>query len=110
MFRRACWIGRCEWQLILREPAWPIAFTLMPLGLITVLNGAFSKWLRFNVGLHNASGAELSVGGQTALFSIMLLANFGKFLYRDCSTGVWDRTRASFASPFEILIGKLGAT
>lgn len=110
MLRRIMMIGRCELRLMTREPAWPIAFTLMPLGLITVLNGAFSKWLRSRGILPNATGAELSVGGQTALFSIMLLANFGLFLYRDYSTGVWDRTRGSLASPFEILAGKLGAT
>jgi len=95
---------------MLREPAWPLAFTFMPLGLIAVMNAAFSKWLRYNDGLPDATGAELSVGGQSAVFSIMLLANFGLFFYRDHSTGVWDRTRASFASPVEIVTGKLSAT
>ena len=110
MWRRIGHIAACELRLMAREPAWPIAFTLMPLGLITVLNGAFSTWLRVRGSLPEATGGELSVGGQSALFSIMLLSNFGLFLYRDYSTGVWDRTRASLASPAEILTGKLGAT
>lgn len=110
MWRRVGRIAATEVRLMAREPAWPIAFTLMPLGLITVLNGAFAKWLVVKVGMPAATGAELSVGGQSALFSIMLLSNFGLFLYRDYSTGVWDRTRASLASPAEILVGKLGAT
>lgn len=93
-----------------REPAWLVAFTLMPLGLIVVLKGAFSTWLVAREGVVGASGAELAVGGQAALFNIMLLANFGLFLYRDYSTGVWDRLRSSFASPAEVLTGKLMAT
>jgi len=110
MLRRVAEIARTEGRLMLREPAWPIAFTLMPLGLMVVLNGAFEKWLRVKESVPHATGAELSVGGQSALFSIMLLANFGLFLYRDFSTGVWDRTRASFATPAEIMGGKLTAT
>lgn len=110
MLRRVVLIARTEGLLMVREPAWPIAFTLMPLGLMVVLNGAFAKWLARFDGVVNPTGAELSVGGQSALFSIMLLANFGLFLYRDFSTGVWDRTRASFASPREIMGGKLAAT
>jgi len=110
MLRRVAELARTEGRLMLREPAWPIAFTLMPLGLMVVLNGAFAKWLRLKDGVRGATGAELSVGGQSALFSIMLLANFGLFLYRDFSTGVWDRTRATFATPGEIMGGKLTAT
>jgi ABC-type multidrug transport system permease subunit len=114
MFRRTVLISVNEFRLIAREPAWPIAFTLMPLALMVVLNGAFSRWLiavgGWDLRQGRPSGAELSVGGQTALFSIMLLANFGLFLYRDYSTGVWDRMRATYAAPREILGGKLAAT
>jgi ABC-type multidrug transport system permease subunit len=103
-------IAGTEARLMLREPAWLIAFTLMPLGLIVVLKGAFGIWLVGRMGVTDATGAELAVGGQAALFNIMLLANFGLFLYRDYSTGVWDRLRSSFAGPAEVLGGKLSAT
>jgi ABC-2 type transport system permease protein len=103
-------IAGTELRLMGREPAWLVAFTLMPLGLIVVLEGAFGTWLVARMGVAGASGAELAVGGQAALFNIMLLANFGLFLYRDYSTGVWDRLRSSFASPVEVLGGKLAAT
>ena len=110
MLRRILVIAQTELRLIVREPAWPAALTLMPLGLITVLNAAFSKWIRVNMEVPNATGSELSVAGQAALFNIMMLANFGLFLYRDHSTGVWDRVRAGLATPGEVISGKLLAT
>ena len=110
MLRRILVIAQTELRLIVREPAWPAAFTLMPLGLITVLNAAFSKWIRVNMEVPNATGSELSVAGQAALFNIMMLANFGLILYRDHSTGVWDRVRAGLATPGEVISGKLLAT
>ena len=69
MLRRVVLIARTEGLLMVREPAWPIAFTLMPLGLMVVLNGAFAKWLARFDGVVNPTGAELSVGGQSALFT-----------------------------------------
>lgn len=95
------------------------AYTAMPLALVAIVNRAFLSALQnldslradeLQLKLALGTGAEVSVGGVSAVFSIVLLANFGLFFYRDHSTGVWDRTRATFATPFEIMSGKLAAT
>lgn len=101
-----------ELRLVSREPSMVIAYSVMPVALIAVVNQAFGVAVTqyTDVDVPYSLGTSVSVGGIAGVFSIILLANFGLFFYRDHSTGVWDRTRATFASPAEIMGGKLTAT
>lgn len=113
-------VASCELRLVAREPAMLVAYTVMPLALVAVVNNAFRNALLqldslrldpvIRTKLVGGTGAEVSVGGISAVFSIILLANFGLFFYRDHSTGVWNRCRSTYSRPLEIMSGKMAAT
>jgi ABC-2 type transport system permease protein len=97
---------RHNWTLLLADPAPIVLTTLMPLVMMTFLQGTGRAVLRA-AGYSNASGAELVVPGMAVMFAFFGVGYIGTAFFSEHGWGTWDRLRASRASTMEIVLGKI---
>lgn len=93
-------------RLAAADPGPAVAMTIMPLFMITFLQGMGRAALEAD-GRTDVSGAEQVVPGMAVLFSLFGVVYLGIAFYQEHGWGTWERLRMSPASTTEILIGKL---
>ena len=104
--KRTMAIVRHNTELLLADPAPIIITTLMPLILMTFLQGMGQSVLS-SEGFTGATGAEHTVPGMAVLFSLFGVIYLGMAFFQEHGWGTWDRLRSSPAGSMEILIGKM---
>jgi len=97
---------RHNWALLLADPAPIVLTTLMPIVLMTFLEGTSRAVLR-GAGYADASGAELVVPGMSVMFAFFGVGYIGTAFFSEHGWGTWDRLRASRATTLEIVLGKI---
>lgn len=99
-------IGRHHLRVLRRDPMPVTILVGMPLAVMAFIQPA----LRFFVtaeGYPDATGAEQAVPGMAVLFAFFLPAFVGFGIFHEHGWGTWDRLRASPASSWQIIIGKV---
>jgi len=94
---------------IMRHDHFPIVLLfVMPLVGMIFMKSAFRATV---VAEHipDANGAEQAVPGMAVTFGFALVSYVGLGFFREHAWGTWERLRASPASTFEIVIGKMTA-
>jgi ABC-2 type transport system permease protein len=97
---------RQNWALLMADPAPIVLITLMPIVMMTFLQGTGRAVLR-GAGFPDASGAELVVPGMTVMFAFFGVGYIGTAFSSEHGWGTWDRLRASRATTMEIVLGKI---
>jgi ABC-2 type transport system permease protein len=97
---------RQNWSLLMADPAPIVLLTLMPLVMMTFMQGTGQAVLR-SAGYPDATGAELVVPGMAVMFAFFGVGFIGTAFFCEHGWGTWDRLRASRASTLEIMIGKI---
>lgn len=104
--RRSLAVAWCGMRLLASDPAPMLVTVLMPIVMIAFLMPSARAQLRA-AGFAQASGAEQLVPGLAVMFAFMSTTLVGTLFYREHAWGTWDRLRASSASTFELVIGKV---
>ena len=97
---------RHNWALLMADPAPILLTTLMPIVLMTFLQGTGRAVLRA-AGYPDASGAELVVPGMAVMFAFFGVGYIGTAFFSEHGWGTWDRLRSSRATTMEIVLGKI---
>ena len=97
---------RHNWALLMADPAPIVLTTLMPIVLMTFLQGTSRAVLR-GAGYPDASGAELVVPGMAVMFAFFGVGYIGTAFFSEHGWGTWDRLRASRATTIGIVLGKI---
>lgn len=105
-WRRSAAVVRHDLRVLRADPVFLIVFTLMPLVVMAFVKPGFRGALVAN-GVSDATGAEQAVPGMAVLFALFLVGNVGFGVFREHGWNTWERLRASFASPAEIMAGKV---
>lgn len=100
-------IWRHEFRIIGRQLPVLIGAVVMPLVVMVFLQPTFRLALR-QAGYPDANGAEQAVPGVAVMFSFFLVGIVALTFLREHGFGTWDRLRASAASPWQLILGKLG--
>ncbi|HMC52517.1 MAG TPA: ABC transporter permease [Acidimicrobiales bacterium] len=103
---RSAAVARHELRLLRRDPVFLLTFTLMPLIVMAFIKPAFRYLIAAQLG-PGANGAEQAVPGVAVMFSMFLVGNVGFGFFREYGWGTWERVRASWASPVEVMVGKV---
>ena len=104
-WRRSSAVALQDLRILRREPVPLLVFILMPFTVMAFNQAPFRLILRAQ-GFSTANGAEQAVPGIAVLFAFFLTANVGLGIFREHGWGTWERLRASWATPAEILLGK----
>ena len=103
--RRSLAVARHDLRLLLRDPAPLILLIAMPVVLMAFLRPAFESSL-VAAGYDDANGAEQAVPGVTVMFAFFLVGTVGFGFFREHGWNTWERIRASWARPSEVMAGK----
>lgn len=103
---RSLAVARTGVKLLLADPAPIIVTVLMPLLFSAFLLASARAQLRL-AGVAHATGGEQLVPGMAVLFAFLGSALVGTLFFREHAWGTWDRLRASPASTWDIVIGKV---
>lgn len=103
---RSAAIARHELRLLRADPFYLVVFTTMPLVVMAFVKPSFRYALAAQ-GHPDANGAEQAVPGMAVMFTLFLLGNVGFAFYREHGWRTWERLRASWARPAEIMTGKV---
>ena len=99
-------IARNELRILRRDPTFVLIMLGMPLIVMAFTKPAFRAALIAD-GVPGANGAEQAVPGAAVLFGLFLVGNIGFTMFREHGWNTWERLRASWARPSEILAGKV---
>jgi len=102
---RSAAVARHELRLLRRDPVFLLTFTLMPLIVMAFIKPAFRYLIAPQQGI-SVNGSEQAVPGVAVMFSMFLVGNVGFGFFREYGWGTWERVRASWASPAEVMVGK----
>lgn len=106
-------VVRHEVRVFRRDPVFFVVFTTMPLIVMAFIKPAFrAALLAGSVGgpgshAGGLNGAEQAVPGVAVMFSLFLVGNVGFSFFREYGWKTWDRLRASWATPAEVMVGKV---
>ncbi|TML40984.1 MAG: ABC transporter permease [Actinobacteria bacterium] len=101
---RSAAVARHELRLIRRDPVYLLTFIFMPLIVMAFIKPVFRYMVAPNIS--GVNGSEQAVPGVTVMFSMFLVGSVGFGFFREYGWGTWERVRASWASPAEIMVGK----
>jgi ABC-2 type transport system permease protein len=104
--RRSAALARHEFRVLRTDPSTPIFLILMPLLMMAFMKPLFRLAL-VGEGVAGANGSEQAVPGLAVMFAAFFVGFIGFSFFRDHGWGMWERLRASSASSFEIMIGKV---
>jgi len=104
-WRRSWVIVRQDARLLRSDPAFTIIFLVMPIVTMAFMKPAFRAAL-VAAGARGANGSEQAVPGMAVMFGFFLVGNVGFGVFREHGWHTWERLRASWARPGEILLGK----
>lgn len=100
-------VARHEVSLLRSEIIPVLLYFLMPLAILSFIQGAFTLFLEFTDPTVPASGASLAAPGQATMFGFMSLAMLGHFFLGECGWGTWNRVRSLGVRPRQIMAGKM---
>lgn len=108
---RSLALASLDLQILRRDPAFLIIFTVMPLFFMAfnrdVIGAALLATGEVPAGVDPAeAGARFLVPGSTVLFTGFLVGNIGFGVFREHGWGTWERLRASVLTPMELMVGK----
>lgn len=104
--RRLTAVARHQCMLMAGDPGPLIAFTVMPMVLVSVIRPMMVLLSRFVPG-ELADGTGQATAGMAIMFSLFVLKLVGASLLEERMTWhTWDRVRSSPARLSEILVGK----
>ena len=104
-FRRSLAVARHEFRVLRRDLAFFVMFLAMPLLLMAFLTPS-SKAIYQVRGGDASQGVAQAVPGISVFFSLFLMNNVAVIFFREHSWNTWERLRASWARPAEIMLGK----
>jgi ABC-2 type transport system permease protein len=104
-WRRSWVIVRQDARLLRSDPAFTLIFLIMPIIVMAFMKPAFRAALVF-AGARGANGAEQAVPGTAVMFGFFLVGNVGFGVFREHGWNTWERLRASWARPADIMLGK----
>jgi ABC-2 type transport system permease protein len=106
VFGRSLAIARQDWRVLRRDPFPVIVLVVLPLLLIPFLKPAFR--LAF-VAEHvrDTAGVEQAVPAMDVTFAFFLVGISSMAFFREHAWRTWDRLRASPATTYEIIVGKI---
>jgi ABC-2 type transport system permease protein len=90
--RRILAVVRNDLRILRSDPVFLVVMIGMPLVVMAFIEPVFS--------------AEQVVPGMTVMFSLFLVGNLGFAVFREHGWNTWERLRASWASPAEVMVGK----
>lgn len=90
--RRILAVVRNDLRILRSDPVFLMIMIAMPLVVMAFIEPVFS--------------AEQVVPGMTVMFSLFLVGNLGFAVFREHGWNTWERLRASWASPAEVMLGK----
>lgn len=103
-------LARLDLQILRRDPAFLVVFTVMPLLFMAfnrdVIGAALLLTGDAGATELSAAGAQFLVPGATVLFTGFLVGNIGFGVFREHGWGTWERLRASVLTPTELMLGK----
>lgn len=105
-YRASFAISRNEIRILRRDFELPIFMLGMPVLMMAFLKPVFAQALRSS-GFENANGTEQVVPGMAVLFASFFAGYVGYAFIREHVHRTWDRLRASTATPFDIMMGKV---
>jgi ABC-2 type transport system permease protein len=103
---RSAAIARHELRILRSDPVFFIIFTAMPLVVMAFVKPSF-RFALVAQGHPGVNGAEQAVPGMTVMFALFLMGNVGFSFFREHGWGTWERLRASWATPSQIMAGKM---
>ena len=98
-------IARQDFRILRSDPVFTLVFILMPLVVMAFLKPAFEASL-VAAGIVHANGAEQAVPGTAIMFTFLMVGNMGIGIFLEHGWNTWERLRASWLSPAEIMTGK----
>lgn len=91
-WRRSTAIVRHDLRILRSDPVFLMMMIAMPLVLMAFLEPVFT--------------AQQAVPGMAVMFALFLVGNLGFAVFREHGWNTWERLRASWATPAEIMIAK----
>jgi ABC-2 type transport system permease protein len=82
-----------------------LSLMIMPVLVVSFIKPAFRATLIAS-GARGANGAEQAVPGTAVMFAFLMVGNVGFGVFREHGWNTWERLRASWARPAEVLLGK----
>ncbi len=105
--RNAAVVARHELSLMRSEIVPVTLYYLMPLAILSFVQGAFTVFLDLTEPGLGASGASIAAPGQATMFGFMSLAMFGHFFLGEYGWGTWNRVRSMGVRTHQIMGGKM---
>ncbi|MCW3027692.1 MAG: transporter [Solirubrobacterales bacterium] len=99
-------IARQNARLLLGNPGPLVLFFFTPLLTMAVMRPTFQRVL-VGQGFTNANGAEQVIPGFITFFVFFWVVFIGRNFFAEHGWGTWQRLQTSFASPADIVIGKI---
>jgi ABC-2 type transport system permease protein len=103
-WRRSAAIARLDLRVGRRDTGPLVFMIVMPLVVMAFVKPAFRFALS---GYPGANGSEQAVPGMVVMFGFFAVGATGFAFFREHGWNTWDRLRASWATPAEIMLGKL---
>jgi len=104
-WRRSAAIARLDLRVAKRDTGPLVFMIVMPLVVMAFVKPAFQFAL---AATHpGANGSEQAVPGMIVMFGFLAVGATGFTFFREHGWNTWDRLRASWATPTEIMLGKL---
>lgn len=100
-------IFRHNVRLLLGDPGPIMVFFVTPMLVMAVMRPTYKFLLVNGEGFPNANGSEHAVPGFVVMFTFFWIGFVGRNFISEHGWGTWERLRASFASPREVMIGKI---
>jgi ABC-2 type transport system permease protein len=104
--KRSVAIARQDWRILRRDPFPVIVPIVLPLLVIPFVEPAFRLGFVAEHMRHTA-GADQAVPAMDVTFAFFLVGNSSMGFFREHAWRTWDRLRASPASNYEIVLGKI---
>jgi ABC-2 type transport system permease protein len=107
---RSLAVARLDARIWRREAPVALLLLVMPLGLMAFLKPSFALAAQGTgsaPGMTAGAGAEVVVPAMIVMFGFFGVSGVGFAVFREHGWNTWERLRASWASPGEIMLGKV---
>jgi ABC-2 type transport system permease protein len=105
---RSAALARHQLRYLANSALLTAAYVVVPFVLIGYFRNAYSVYLQ-GQGYASATGSELVVPGVATLYTYLVLAHDGVFVFSEHLWNTWDRVRA-IATPTEVVVAKVATT
>src|SRR5258706_12395802 len=104
--RRAFTIAYYDLRMTFSDPM-PFVYLIVTPLLVMIMTRSMQGHVLVATGYSHANGAEQAIPGLALLFSSQYNDYIGFSFFRERIWNTWDRLRASHASTFDIIAGKI---